>query len=570
MTSTAADLSTAPTATSGPSYQNVSGLHVLRLKGGFYEMGHQHGELLRDHVPNGPLPYYRTYIERVIGPGLLSKVVWPLLNRTIGARVARAIPDFVEETLKGLAAGSGVSEKEILAGATMPDSLMWLAARLFRLHSVGPALHHRLAMGLGCTSAVAWGDATTDGRLLHARNLDYHGVNCWPQTAAVLFHEPDDGQRYVSVAAAGVPMGGVTAMNESGITMTVHQHMFTDATRLGGTPIGFVGDLVMRHADSIDEAQRILSSHTPIGCWTYLVTDGKRREVLCWEENPDRQAATRVPQTDDTFSYTNIYIDPELGKTELDVYGSYWRHNQGRWQRARTRLAEGHGSLDPTAMAGILADLGSGDCRFRDAACMLLTVGSVVFRPEDGAFWVSTGEAPVSQNPFVPFSLAAEAAAPEHGTLTDHAPRDPDAVAAFTAYRRAYTAYLDEQDLEGARTHMAEVLALQPDQALYQCIAGLLALKCGDVPQAFEAFDRAVKIGHVDSERVAAFHVWRGRAADLSGRRQDAIADYRAALDRPADAPMKRAAEKGVRSRYTSRRVRSVNIDFTFADVMAP
>jgi len=155
MTSTAADL-TASTA-AGPAYQQVSGLHVLRLKGSFYEMGHQHGELLREHIPNGPLPYYRTYIERVIGPGLLSKVVWPVLNRTIGARVARAIPDFVRQTLKGLAAGAGMSEAEILAGATMPDSLMWLAARLLRFHSAGPAMHHRLAMGLGCTSAVAWG-----------------------------------------------------------------------------------------------------------------------------------------------------------------------------------------------------------------------------------------------------------------------------------------------------------------------------------------------------------------------------------------------------------------------------
>ena len=114
MTSTAADLAATPA--SGPSYQNISGLHVLRLKGSFYEMGHQHGEMLRDHIPNGPMPYYRTYIERVIGPGLLSKVVWPLLNRTIGARVARAIPDFVQETLSGLAAGAGIREKEILAG----------------------------------------------------------------------------------------------------------------------------------------------------------------------------------------------------------------------------------------------------------------------------------------------------------------------------------------------------------------------------------------------------------------------------------------------------------------------
>ena len=568
MTSTAAELT--PTGSDAPAYENVHGLHVLRLKGSFFEMGRQHGELLREYIPKGPLPYYKTYIERIMGPHVLGKLLWPVLNKTIGARVAKAIPDFVDETLKGLAAGSGLSEKEILAGATMPDSLMWLAARLLGWKSAGPALHHRLAMGLGCTSAVAWGDATADGKLLHARNLDYHGVSCWPETAAVIFHTPDEGQRYVSVAAAGVPMGGVTAMNASGLTMTVHQHMFTDKTRLGGTPIGFVGDLVMRHAESIDAAIEIFKQHTPIGCWTYIVTDGHRKEVLCWEENPDRSAAIRASKDDDTFSYTNIYIDPELGETELDVYGSYWRHNHGRWERAKTRLTEGHGAHDPTSMAGILADLGSGHCRIRDAARMLLTVGSVVFRPEDGAFWVSTGEAPVSQNTFVPFSLESEGHAPALGQLTEHAERDSDAEAAFEAYRDAYLCYLDAHDIAGARTYMARALALQPEQALYHCVAGLLALKAGEIAPAFDAFDRALELGHVDPERVAAFYVWRGRAADLAGRREEAIADYNHALSRPADAPMKRAAQRGLRRPYTAGRSKRFNIDFTFADVMSP
>ena len=553
-----------------PSYLRVQGLHVLRLKGSFFEMGRQHGELLAEHIPHGPLPYYKTYIERIMGPSAFGKLLWPLLNRTIGARVAKAIPPFVDETLKGLAAGSGISEREIMAGATMPDSLMWLAARVLRWQSVGPALHHRLALGLGCTSAVAWGDATADGRLLHARNLDYHGVECWPKTAAVIFYTPDEGQRYVSVAAAGVPLGGITAMNEAGLTITVHQHMFTDKTRLGGTPIGFVGDLVMRHARSIEDAEEILRSHTPIGCWTYMVTDGKEKRVLCWEENPDRKVAHHVPEGEDTFSYTNIYIDRELGETELDVYGSYWRHNQGRWERAKARLSEGHGAHDATSMAGILADLGSGSCRFRDAARMLLTVGSVVFRPEDGAFWVSTGEAPVSQNTFVPFSLKAEAYAPELGELTEHAERDQSAERAFAAYRDAYLAYLDEGDLAGARRHMVRALDAQPDQALYHCVAGLLALKAGRVDEAFGALDRAVQLGHVDPERVAAFHVWRGRASDLSGRRSEAIEDYRSALRRRADAPMKRAAERGIKRPYSARQSRRFNIDFTFADVMAP
>ena len=54
-----------------------------------------------------------------------------------------------------------------------------------RLGRAGPAVAHRVALGLGCTSAIAWDDATADGKLPHARNFDYHGVSCWPDTASV-------------------------------------------------------------------------------------------------------------------------------------------------------------------------------------------------------------------------------------------------------------------------------------------------------------------------------------------------------------------------------------------------
>lgn len=556
--------------TAGGSHERVGDIHVLRVSGSFYEMGRQHGELLAREIAEGPIPYYRKIVEKLMGKSALgpfTPLAWSALQRTLGRRVAHGLPSFARETIRGVADGSGIDPQLFLDGCTMPDAMMWIAARVMQLRGHGPAVAHRIALGLGCTSAVAWGDATQDGALLHARNFDYHGVSTWPKTKTVIFHEPDDGQRYVSVAAAGVALGGITAMNEAGLTLTVHQHMFTDRTALGGTPIGCVGDVVMREAKNLDDAQRILESYRPIGCWTYVVADGNAREVLCFEQSPERNVANRV-RDEGTFGYANIYLDEELGKSEVDLYGSYWRHNLGRHRRVNELLEEKRGALDAQALAEMLGDTGDPRCRIRDSIAMVMTVGSVVFRPEDGTVWVGTGEAPTSHGSFVPFSLDAMGHAPERGTLDVRT--DPEAAAAFESFRRAYVAYFDESDPSAAREHVLEACAKRPGEPLYHALAGLFAIELADGSGAEAAFDRAIELGHPDVERIASFHLWRGRARDLAGRREAAIDDYRRSLGYHADPQVRAAAKKNLRRPFTARAVRKVHVDVAMADVVAP
>ena len=564
----------APRRHLGPAWhRRIGGLHVLKLKGTHYEMGRQHGALLASVIPDGPLPYFRQHVEKLAArslPGPLRRLALPALRQLLGRQVARGLPSYARDTIRGLAEGAGLKEQAVLDACTMPDSLLWVVARLIRLRAPGPAVWHRLSLGLGCTSAIAWGAATTDGRLLHARNFDYHGVASWPRTAAILFHEPDEGQRYVSIAAAGVGMGGVTAMNQAGLSLTVHQHMFTTQTRLGGTPIGVVGDEVMRRARSLDEAEAILRGQRPIGCWTYLVTDGARGEVLCFEENPERQAARRLGPGEGTLGYANIYLDPELGATEENLYGSYWRHNHGRHRRANQLLQAGRGRLDAQAMAGIIGHPGDPRCRVRDSIAMVMTTGSVVFRPEDGALWVGTGEAPTSRGTYLPFSLADQDFAPQLGELTVGGDGDRRGDDGFERYRRAYVAWLDDEDPRAALGHLDEARTLCPDQALYHAVAGIIALVLGDGAAAEARFDQALALGHPDEERVAAWHLFRGRARDLLARRREAIADYRAALGRHADAPVHRAARRDLGRPYTAARARRLDLDMSLGDCIAP
>ena len=561
------------------SLHQVAGMNVLNLVGSFAEMGEQHGALLAEKVRRGPIPYYRTMVERLLGKplGPLSPYLIAAIQRGVGSSVRKRLPPFALETIRGIARGAGLDEEEFILGCTMPDSLVWSASMMAKLRGAAPAVAHRLELGLGCTSAIAWGNATAGGKLLHARNFDYFGVENWVDNAALIFHTPEKGQRYVAVAAAGVGLGGITAMNEAGLTLTVHQHMFTDKARLGGIPIGVLGDRVMREASTLEQAAEILAQQRSIGCWTHLIADGKSRRVLCFEQNPERHVAkfvggdSKASPEASTFGYANIYLDQALGNSEVALYGSYWRHNLGRHQRVNELLKANAGQLVPARMGAMLADQGaSPSCRIRDSIAMVMTVGSVVFSPEDGAVWVGVGKAPTSCGEFIPFSFKDLGESRTLQRFTTKSAVDSGADAAFEQFRRAYVAYLDRNDTQAALGHMETALELAPKQAIYAYVAGLLSLELGRSQRAVLAFDRALALGHADEERVAAFHLWRGRALDLEGRRSEALNCYRYAIGLRADQAVRTAAVAGLTKQYNRRMASSIHVEMSLGDVAMP
>lgn len=553
------------TETSAPAHERHAGLHVLRLSGDDYEMGYQHGKLLSDAIARGPLPYFDRYVERMLGAGLgprAGALLATALRGTVGKKIASGFPAHALRALEGLADGCGIDRRALLGAVTMPESYLWLLQRVLDVRRPGRAPRHGVPL-MGCTSAVAWGTATRDGKLLHGRNFDYQGVGSWDTEQAVVFHRPDEGMPYVSISAAGILFGGITAMNAAGLTLVVHQHMASRALRLGGTPIGITGDEIMRHARTLDDARRILDADTPNGCWTYVIGSAKERAVLCYETSPSARAAMRFD--DETFGYANVYLDPKLGETEHHLYPAHWRNNLARLRRARQLLAEGKGRHDPDSIAAILGDRGEPGCCFETSISMLMTVGSVIFRPDDGVFFVATGRAPVSNREYVAFDLAREAPRPDLAPVTGGR-SEPRAAEAFDAYRDAYQAYFDRADLQAARAHIARAVELAPAEPLYHFMQGLLALLESDAGAAERAFDRALAVGHSVAERTSAFHLWRGRARDALGRRQDAIADYRSAGFGP-NRDLRRAAARGLKKRWRPRRF---GVEFSFADVPVP
>jgi tetratricopeptide (TPR) repeat protein len=549
-------------------YERYEGFHVLRLEGTDYEMGYQHGALLRDAIARGPLPYFGDFVDRILTRsfGLLGK---PLahaagiaLGETVGRRIAARFPREVREALDGLADGAHIPRAQLLRAVTMPETYLWILSTVITRRKYAPAPRFDVPL-FGCTSVVAWGDATVDGGILHGRNFDYQGVGAWDTEPAVVFHRPKDGQRYVSVSAAGILFGGITAMNASGLSLVVHQHLASLDFDLGGLPIGVAGDRVMRHARSLDDARRILDDHVPNGAWTYVITSAKEKQALCYEVSSKRRAWFH-PEGD-TFGYTNMYLSKAFENREVYAYPAQWHHNAGRYHRANALLKEARGKIDPNRIAAFLGDLGDAECRFQSAISCLQTVASVVFQPGAGVVYAATGRAPVPNQPFVAFDLEAERARPDLAPLTGGTEIPASARAAFDAYRAAYEAYFNRDDLPEARRLVARARDAEPGQAVYAFVAGALALSDGDPRSAEAAFDRALEIGHVVPERIASFHLWRGRAKDLLGRRSEAVRDYQRALG--GERMVAAAATKNLRRPY---RLGPVAVEWNFGEVVTP
>jgi hypothetical protein len=552
-----------------PAYEKYAGFHVLRVHGDDYEMGYQHGSLLKHALPSGPVPYFDRYVERMLAAGLgprAGAAGGAVLRGTVGRRISAGFPDHARRAIEGLADGAGLDRKKLLGALTMPETYLWVLNAVRALARPGLAPRPEIAWPLplmGCTSAVAWGSATRHGRLLHGRNFDYQGVGAWDTQQAIVFHRPRDGQPFVSVSAAGVLLGGVTAMNSSGLSLVVHQHMASDALRLGGVPIGVTGDRVMRHAKNLEDARRILASDRHNGCWTYVVASAKEKAVLCFEVSPRRNAHRVFDEG--TFGYANVYLDEELGRTEHHIYPSHWRNNLARLSRSRELLAKHRGSIDENVIASILGDPGSGACRFEDAISQIMTVASVVFDPERALVWAATGRAPVSNREYVAFDLQREGPRPDLSPLTGGKLANGAAVEAYDAYRDGYEAYFERADLGSARAHLRRAGELQPSVALYPFVLALLSLLDGDPSAAESELDRALAIGHDVPERRATFHLWRARARDLRGRRDPALADYRAAT--AGGRAVKKAAHDGLARAWKSRRF---GVEFALADVPLP
>jgi len=143
---------------------------VVSMSGDPYEMGFQHGTLLRDEIARGVVPVFadpvtntRDYRAR---PAFLRKLMLAYLDFSIFGPLEKNTPAEYLRELKGIADGSGIDYRDLVRATYKSELTMIMVPKVIKgkVKSLGIAAE--------CSDFAAAGPATTDGTLIVGRNTD--------------------------------------------------------------------------------------------------------------------------------------------------------------------------------------------------------------------------------------------------------------------------------------------------------------------------------------------------------------------------------------------------------------
>jgi hypothetical protein len=172
--------------------EEIDGVKILHVSGSNYDMGYQHGYLLKDDIDENAREFQVIMEElNITLEDLLA--IWDMMKEYVPQ-------EYINET-QGLADGSGYTFEEVIV-AQIYIELM------------------------SCCGMAAWGPATQDGKLIHVRSGDVLGLfysdpvtgNYSFENQVLVVRKPDNGYASLYPIVAGILFEG-SGMNEKGISL---------------------------------------------------------------------------------------------------------------------------------------------------------------------------------------------------------------------------------------------------------------------------------------------------------------------------------------------------------------
>lgn len=388
------------------SRDDVAGVAILHLGGTPYDMGMQHAELFHDELQEGA--------DWVDDSGFGSIVTMAEYYGLIDEAEANTYPDILEEC-QGLVDGFGDDEAWSMSrclALAYGDPLLESISELLR--SGGAAEDFELTPG--CSQVVARGSATATGELVHGRNLDWMDVPFIIDNPALIVRHPEGGVPWVAYGFPG-NVSPYSGMNAAGLALASNEAYGATAPDGEGRAHTQMQHELLGSVSTVAEVRAYLAEQDHCSAETVVASDATG-DMGAFEMAVEG-LVERGP-VDDVVLATNHFVDPQAVEWHevMDPSSS----SVTRMQRLEELALPGgedslYGTLDLQSMVtGILRDTHNpytGETCSPDQIddCGTLAnngaIQSLVMLPESGRIYVAVGPAPVPQNAYVGFDIAA-------------------------------------------------------------------------------------------------------------------------------------------------------------------
>lgn len=217
----------------------VNGQKILHVKGQPYEMGFQHGKLLKNDIHNVVKEYILT--PRPENEKRLSN-----FNSILPALLSHT-PEHFKQEMQGLSEGAEIPLQQIIALNLFPEMV----------HCSGLTVNNEL---------------TVNHKLYHVRVLDYNIGRGLEKYSTLIIAQPEGKIPFMNVSYAGF-IGSITGINYEKIS-------FGEIGGAGyghwnGMPMPFLIRTILENAHNLDEVEWILRE-APRTCeYYYVIADGK-------------------------------------------------------------------------------------------------------------------------------------------------------------------------------------------------------------------------------------------------------------------------------------------------------
>ena len=286
------------------SIEIIDNVTILHLNGSYYEMGYQHGNLLKEQVKQNYRAIMHFAEQKNVSIDELVDI-WNIMKNYIPQ-------EYLDET-QGLADGSD-----------LPIDYINIANMLQIV--IGTKLY-------ACSGFSIWGSSTIDGNIIHGRSFDYPRWIQDPITGKyvqenqiLLIRKPDNRYASMTPSLAGLYGGG--GINENGVVFGSLGSWSNDYSYYG-TPMRIIIPMLLDKATNAEEAINILILNRTIG-YNAIISDAKKNIGFVVEQTRNityigtwnNSVESNYPfySIKDVVRRSNLFINTSTALTQRQIY----------------------------------------------------------------------------------------------------------------------------------------------------------------------------------------------------------------------------------------------------------